>query len=193
MVEAARYRCVRLLARFSLFFAAMSCATGCFDAPPQYSEPTLVPPVIVADKCDPPTAHLFMPATLGTQEATFKVLFRADDGDQNLKARLCLDIDLSPREQLLKEVPVTPDPRAFADQDPPREVDLPWAWRLDERSFGCHVVTAIVTDGNNFDGLVGTVNSFAAARISWYVWIQDENRPVEDVTCFDPNHAGVPQ
>lgn len=193
MLYAARCRCTRTLehvARFSLILLTMTCATGCFDPAPQYSEPTLVPPVIVADLCDPPTTQLFRPPPQG--EAQFTVVFRADDGDRSLKARLGLDITLSSRPQGVDEKSIAPDPRPFADQeDPSRAVSLSWPW--DKNDYGCHVVTAIITDGNNFNGLVGTLDPFAAAKISWFVWLQDPDKPAELVTCFDPNAAGVAQ
>jgi hypothetical protein len=182
------------VARFSLLILLMTCTAGCFEAPPEYSEPTLVPPVIYPDQSKPSTTQLYQPTGA---EANFTIVFRADDGDRPLKIKLISRASLSPTERPIADVDLTPDPRAFADQlDPPRSVDLPWQWRLGlENPFGCHVVTAIITDVDNFEGLVGTKDPFTAARVSWYVWLRDENAPVDEnvppVTCFVPNGAGV--
>src|ERR1043165_9624299 len=105
----------RFVARFSLFLGAVACTTGCFDAPPEYSEPTRIPPVIIASQCDPALTQRFDPAVLGNS-ATFKVMFHADDFGLNLRARLYRDLTLSGRPELLDDKQVVGDPRAFADQ-----------------------------------------------------------------------------
>jgi hypothetical protein len=176
------------VARFSLFILPMTCTAGCFAAPPEYSEPTLVPPVIFDDQVKPSTTQLYQP----TGDANFTVVFRADDGDRPLKLRLALDISLSPTEHPITEITLTPDPRAFADQTPARSVDLTWQWAL-EKEIGCHIVTAIITDADNFKSLVTTHDPFAAAQVSWYLWLKDpqDPKPTELVTCFEGNGAGV--
>ena len=179
------------LARFSLLVLPMTCAAGCFDAPPTYSEPTLVPPVIFADQCSPPTTHLVNASFMG--DAKFTVAFRADDGGRTLGARLGRDITLGPPPaSLLTEAKIAPDPRAFADQDPARSVDLSWPRTHDKNNYGCHVITAIISDESNFDYL--DTPPFVAAQISWFVWVPDPDKPTpQTVDCFDPNRAGAPQ
>lgn len=183
---------VERLARFSLFVIPMTCAAGCFDAPPTYSEPTLVPPVIYADQCKPPSSHLYSIPATAVGDATFTIAFRADDGGRTLGARLGRDITKGPPPALLlTEAKIPPDPRAFAEQDPARSVELTWPHTHDKGNYGCHVITAIVSDESNFDYL--DTPPFVAARISWFVWVEDPDQPKPTVDCFDPNVAGAPQ
>src|SRR5690242_14855452 len=51
----------RTVARVSLLLLGMPSVVGCFDSPPQYSEPDRVPPVIDADAVDPPVTKVYIP------------------------------------------------------------------------------------------------------------------------------------
>jgi hypothetical protein len=170
----------------------MTCATGCFDPAPEYSEPTRVPPVIYADQCHPPPTLLYPPVS----DARFDIAFRADDVGLNLKAWLFRDIGTVPNPPLVAESSIPSDPRAFADQQEPlRTATVTWQWTLDaERNFGCHTITAVITDLNNFKGINGETNdALAEARITWFVWIKDQSKPAPAVDCFSSKQSGVPQ
>ena len=185
-------RALGRMARFSLLPVAMTCASGCFDPVPEYSEPTRVPPVIAADKCIPSTTLLVTPATTPPVDAEFKVAFRADDIGLNLHAKLYRDLTLGHRA-LLAEKTIPSDPRAFADQSPLRTVSLLWQWTSEgDSAFGCHILTAVITDVNNFDGLYDTFDPLEEARITWFVWLQNPmNSEVKPVTCLGSESNGV--
>jgi hypothetical protein len=165
-----RARALEHVARFSLFAGVMACATGCFDAPPEYSEPTRVPPVIIADSCTPPLTALYIPATNSTS-IDFKVAFRADDAGLSLRARAVRDITIGTPSFVDEDEP-PPDERAFADQEP-RSVTLTWEWTPQGVGMlqGCHTVTVIIADANNILGLYGARDPLQEARMTWFVWI----------------------
>jgi hypothetical protein len=165
---------------------------GCFDAPPQYSEPTRVPPVIVADDCKPPLTEVYI--TTGNS-ADFTVAFRADDAGLSLSARAVRDITIgTPR--YVDDKPIAPDERAFADQDV-RSVTLHWQWTAVELVGlkGCHAVTVIIADASSFKSLYETKDILQEARMTWFVWLSDPSAAPDEmlVNKCAPNSAGVPQ
>jgi hypothetical protein len=178
------------VARVSLLLLGMSSLVGCFDSPPQYSEPDRVPPVIAADRVDPPLNKVFIPD--GTP-AQFIVPFRADDAGKTLELRFVRDIGRVSVPPLLKELTVAPDGRSFAEQDL-RNVTFPWDWPRDTPA-GCHTLTAIVSDIDNFYEVYKTKNPLEEARVTWFVWLRDATSdPLPDfpqIDCFSDKSTGV--
>ena len=86
-------RCARAMARLSLFTSLGT--VSCIDAPPEYSVPDRMPPVIVAALVVPPTTRIISAASSpGT--LTFTVPFRADDSGvgEGLHAHVVRDTDI---------------------------------------------------------------------------------------------------
>src|ERR1041384_3184551 len=82
--EASRASGRRLpVARVSLLLLGMPSVVGCFDSPPQSSEPDRVPPVIDTDAVSPALTKIYIPTG---ETATFDVAFRADDAGQKIAA-----------------------------------------------------------------------------------------------------------
>ncbi len=142
---------------------------GCVDAPPDYSVPSLVPPVLITSQIDPATTGVAsVPATASTFD--FDVPFRADDGGQDLHAYFVIDLDptkdVSPTSDV-DDNAVPSDPRPFAEQTG-REVSE--AWQLpDNRPVGCHTITMILSPHDNFVRSYETRDPLDAAQVTWFL------------------------
>jgi hypothetical protein len=159
------------LARVSLFALVMTCAVGCLDSPPQYSEPTRIPPQIVTSGLIPATTSLYV---TDSQDIPFTIPFRADDAGQRLVSRFVLDLGIG-TGVLQDEVPIPGDDlgRPFELQtDPPRSFQWKWQW-TEYTSSGCHTITAIMSEQSNFNGAFTTQEPLKEARVTWFLWIRD--------------------
>jgi hypothetical protein len=180
------------LARLSLLVPAMSCATACFDTPPEYTTPVPVPPVIVGQSVRPLLGTLYVSdAHLSGQDTfiDFHVPFRADEFGVNLISVFVLDDSNASNRSLIGTPDVPSDPRPF-DQQPPRDVTLEWHWNgdLSGRLAGCHTVTAIITDAENLRFNWTPKDPTLEARTTWFVWLKvDNNTPTVD--CFESGLA----
>jgi hypothetical protein len=178
------------LARVSLFGIVATCAVGCVDSPPQYTEPARIPPVIVMDQVQPsPTSIYITP----THQVQFDIPFRADDAGRKLVARFVLDIEIGAPESV-KQVNIAPDPmgRPFAEQGLDRVVDYKWPWN--DSNAGCHTMTAIISDVNNFTDIGGvTSDDLDEARVTWFLWLQNGSDPVPTVNLLQNNMTGTNQ
>jgi hypothetical protein len=170
------------VARLSLGLAVMPCLVGCFDAPPQYSEPDRVPPVIAADLCDPPVTSLFVS---DDEPALLDVAFRADDAGRKVAACFVRDFGTG-ADAFVDQQPAIPDPRPFAAQTI-RDVSTKWYWKREGVQPGCYTVTAVVADQNDFSGkcVTGSDHSLKEARVTWYVWLREsKSDPAPTIDCF---------
>lgn len=179
------------MAWVSLLLLGMPSVVGCFDSPPQYSEPDRVPPVIAADKVDPPLTKVYVPDGI---PAPFVVPFRADDSGKTLEVRFVRDVGRVSAPPLVSELTVAPDGRSFAAQDL-RSVTFPWQWTTDGTPAGCHTLTAIVSDVDNFYEIYKTKNPLEEARVTWFVWLRDTTSDptptIPTIDCFSDKSSGV--
>jgi hypothetical protein len=148
----------------------MTCAVGCLDSPPEYTEPTRIPPQILMNLVDPPLTSLFVTST---SPITFTIPFRADDAGQNLVARFIVDIEIGSPD-LAEEVPIPEDGRPFAQQLDRKPLPYTWSWQATEPT-GCHTMSAIITEQSNFASrfTLKEGKEFEAARVTWFLWLRN--------------------
>ena len=182
-----------VLARLSLLVVTMTCAAGCLDDPPQYTEPTRIPPQIISNGADPSPASL----VVTTDSIDFTIPFRADDEGQQLTAYFIRDISNSSNSAAVDSVDVPPDPlkRAFADQETNNTADRTLKWRWDWNAngsgtlVGCHTMTVIITDPSNIRISV-TPNELQVARLTWFLWLRDSSNDTQLVSCLQSSELG---
>jgi hypothetical protein len=178
----------------------MTFAVGCVDSPPQYSEPTRIPPQIVTNELDPPVSRLYV---TDSATITFSIPFRADDDGQHLVARFVEDLAIG-APSLKDEVSIPADPlgRPFALQggEPSspstpatkgRALSWPWTWMGNDKS-GCHTITVVISEQSNFQGLFGIQDDLKEARATWFLWLRDSQPSSSDsknVDCLQNNHT----
>jgi hypothetical protein len=183
------------MAWVSLLLLGMPFVAGCFDSPPQYSEPDRVPPVIDADVVDPAVTKIYVP---DGDVASFEVAFRADDAGQKIEVCFVRDIGQVTRA-LVDSKQAPPDKRPFSEQVDPRTVPLTWPWKTDGTPAGCHTVTAVVADQNDIIGKCDVPSSRPSARITWFVWLHDATMVPDSsndtkfpgIDCFSDKSSGV--
>jgi hypothetical protein len=176
------------LARLSLFVGTMTSVAGCFDTPPDYSEPVPIPPVIISKQVKPPLTSLYVSVSQGsTSSITFDVPFRADDFGVKLQALFIRDIASDANREPIAEPDVPADPRPFADQMG-RSVSATWSWNKDGqgRLVGCHTMTAIISDTDNIHFL-DTDKPDKEARVTWFLSLQQGDETpdqIPSISCF---------
>jgi hypothetical protein len=177
----------RHLARLSLFAMTMSCAAGCLDTPPEYSEPTRIPPVILTSLVDPPPTTLY---ATSASTIDFKVPFHADDVGERLLSVFVLDVGLA-APTVIAEPQVVPVDEPFAEQKK-RVLEYPWPWNNDPRLVGCHTMTAIISDQDNVS-FYHTTDPLLETRVTWFLWLQDPSATTDTVSvdCFLHTAAGA--
>lgn len=164
------------LARVSLFALVMTCAVGCLDSPPQYKEPTRIPPQIMSNGVDPPLTSLHV---FESPSIDFTIQLRADDAGQRLVSRFVVDLDGNRVLLDLVEIPPDPEGRPFELQDkqpnspiPARSFTYTWLW-MGTEAPGCHTLTAIISDQNNIRDSVTSLDPSQEARATWFLWLRD--------------------
>ncbi len=174
------------LAWLALLASTTTLVAGCLDTPPEYSEPTRVPPVIVTGHVDPPPSSLYV-AFGPPGSIDFSFPFRADDFGERLQSLVVLDADGNARN--LQRADVASDPRTFADQDPPRPFNYTFNWTASD--VGCHTLTVILSDSSNIKNFTDISNPLLEARISWFLWLRDPTAPPDTITpdCFPTSGA----
>jgi len=140
-------------------------AIACLDAPPEYSVPDQIPPVLVTSQIAPPTRDVVVVPAAASQ-VDFLVPFRSDDSGEDLTALFVLDMARQVTFPfILDAVPVLADPRPFAAQDPARVVTYLYTWT--ERPVGRHRVTLILTHESNFSTRYEVQDALDAAEVTW--------------------------
>jgi hypothetical protein len=186
------------MARLSLFVATMACSVGvvgCFDAPPTYSVPERLPPVIDAARSQPSTSDVFS-TNAGT--VAFDVFFRADDDeDDPLRAYVVHDLPAGPptsSNTVLDRSSLPLDPRPFEDQfkDPRRTLSFLWA--VGETVTGrCHTVTLILSYVSNFNDVAYTLaDPSLAAQVTWFLDLTGK-ASADDTACWASGKPKVTQ
>jgi hypothetical protein len=176
------------MARLSLLSITMTCAAGCFDSPPQYTDPTRIPPQIFTNSVVPPPTSLFVTTDSPIQ---FTIPFRADDAVQQLEAAFVLDIGTSNSslQDPVADVPQDALKRPFAEQEKDRKLDYTWDWNP-KKVAGCHTMTVIITDPSNIRGAV-TRDDLQVARLTWFMWLQDpDTDETKLVSCLQASELG---
>ncbi|HVW29955.1 MAG TPA: hypothetical protein VHC69_31550 [Polyangiaceae bacterium] len=169
----------------------MTCAEGCLDSPPQYTEPTPIPPQIFANLAQPPATSLVVTYS---SSIDFNIPFRADDDGQQLTAFFIRDIDSDGQSTPVKFIDVPPDPlkRPFAEQQMPyRSLDWPWGWNADGNGTlaGCHTMTVIITNPSNFR-IDATPDDLPVARLTWFLWLRVSSNDTQPVSCLQSSELG---
>ena len=178
-----------VLARVSLLTSTLLVTAGCFDAPPEYQEPTRIPPVIIMNGVQPSPASLYISSS-SDPVIQFTVQFRADDAGQQLREAFVLDLEIGGSEPIMQpDVPPDPLGRPFALQDD-RTVSHNWSWN--PSLAGCHTMTAIIADQSNFQNYIMPRNSLLEARVTWPLWLRGSPTDTLPATCLQKN-AGSSQ
>jgi hypothetical protein len=181
------------LARDSLIgVVVLPCLSACLDAPPEYSVPTRIPPVIDADQVVPSTIQIHVvpdPSSL----VQFNVPFRSEDAGSPLLAHFLLDyVADGQRSKVVGFVDVEPSDRPFFEQDG-RGVVLPWLVNdgSDDVLLGCHSVTLILNYADNRvrDSLFLPFDSSLAAFQTWWFNIGDAEGDTRITDC-PPGRGG---
>jgi hypothetical protein len=158
----------------------MFLAAGCFDPPPEYSVPVLVPPIVDVPNVDPPTTTV---KTVNlAEQLPFEVPFHADDGGEEMWAYFVEDIpsgDADPRALLSNAVRDPPNSAPFDEQ----KRSISWVWTV-AAPTGCHTVTMILSRKSNFGtGLYQTTDELQTARVSWFLDIRDPSAATPSAVC----------
>ena len=182
----ARYPGNGALARLSLHAMVLFVTAGCFDAPPEYQEPTRIPPVIIMNAVSPSVASLYVATE---SPIPFEIPFHADDTGQQLVASFVLDLEIGTKE-FVDQLDVPPDPegRPFAQQTK-RIASYPWKW--DPSIAGCHTMTAIIADQSNFQNYIVPRNELLEARVTWFLWLRGSETDTLPRGCLQKNQAGT--
>lgn len=167
-----------VLARVSLLALVMTCAAGCLDSPPQYKEPTRIPPQIMSNGVYPPLTSLYVTES---QSIDFTIQLRADDAGQRLVSRFVVDLEIGNHAlQQIVEIPPDPEGRPFELQDKQpgsplaaRSFTYTWNWIEMEVPPGCHTMTAIISDQSNIKDAVTSLEPSQEARATWFLWLRD--------------------
>ncbi|HEX4337590.1 MAG TPA: hypothetical protein VH062_16870 [Polyangiaceae bacterium] len=172
------------LARLSLLVVPMTCAAGCLDTPPDYTEPTRNPPVITTGLVVPSTSSLVVSS--GTV-IEFTAPFRADDIGERLLAVFVLDQGLG-NPVGIRSLDVESDTRPFAEQK--RTVTYDWPWNNGTLS-GCHTMTLIISDQSNIDNFIQPIKAELAASVTWFLLLQPSGETSDTLPmgCFQPHQT----
>jgi hypothetical protein len=156
------------VARLSLFIALMSlCAVGlpgCFDAPPEYSVPERIPPILDEASAHPPMNTLYE----SKQQTDLRILFRADPSEEELQAAFIVDAD-SDHEVTLYVDKAFPGDAQFECQA---------NWPVGE---GCHTITVRASYVTNF-GDNNLINDPSLATEATWFALYGSAKPTVD--CF---------
>jgi hypothetical protein len=147
----------RAVACLSQFIALMSlCAVGlpgCFDAPPEYSVPERLPPILDEASAAPPMNTLYE-SKLQTP-TDLRIPFRSDTSEEELQAAFIVDAD-SGHEVTL-----------FIDKAGPGDTQFECKanWPVDP---GCHTITVRASYVRNFGDNTTVKDPSLATEATWF-------------------------
>lgn len=160
------------VARLSLFAASMSlCAvgtTGCFDAPPEYSVPERVPPILDEAGATPPITSLYAPEG---SRFDLSMPFRVSATEAEVQAIFIVDSKSG------AEVQLCPNFRAPGDT----RLECRDAWTI--VSPGCHTITVRASYQGNFDDGFVPKDPSLATEATWFASLEDPE-DLDPVDCF---------
>ncbi len=150
--------------------AALS-ALGCLDEPPTFAPRGQIPPFIIAGQVYPPLGAIYE----GPVPIPINVPFRSEDVNINLQARLYTDlVPGKPGSLPDQELDI---PAGFYEE--PRSVIMDWSGSL----RNCHSLTLILTYAGNYDVSGLPRDDTRAARVVWWLNIDDEEDSVRMSDC----------
>ena len=144
---------------------------GCFSEAPTFAPRGQIPPFLVVGQAEPPVGAVYE----GPIPFSINVPFRSEDVNSPLVARLYEDL-----------VPGTQNPQALGKniapgiyEDTTRSVSMEWTTPLED----CHSLTLILTYSENFDASGLPLDEARAARLVWWLNVDDVNGEVTMATC----------
>jgi hypothetical protein len=170
---AAHFGQTSVVARLSLTVVSMSlCAvgiTGCFDAPPEYSVPELLPPLLDARGASPPISTPYRTSAAITD---LRIPFRVIDSDDAVQAAFILDLGVPGMErQLYSNKTVQGDTIFNCKGD----------WKL-VTSPGCHTITVRASYVRNFEDQYDVTDLSLASEATWFAALSADDSHLE--VCF---------
>jgi len=151
---------------------AWTVLSGCFSEAPTFAPRGQIPPFVIAAQADPPLGAVYE----GPIPFPINVPFRSEDVNIPLVARLYQDLvpgaDQIP-QVLEKSIP------AGIYEDTSRSVSMDWRPPL----VGCHSLTLILTYYDNFDPSGFPLDEARAARVVWWLNVDDVDGVVTMASC----------
>jgi hypothetical protein len=156
----------------ALAYAVAGACAGCLDAAPTFAPRGQIPPFIVAGQIVPPIGVIYE----GPIPFSINVPFRSEDVNVPLVAQLFQDLVPGTAGGMPAAYEVL-DSGVFEDDS--RSVRLDWQDSLE----GCHSITLILTYDDNIDVSGLPRDESRAARVVWWLNIDDVNGDVPIASC----------
>jgi hypothetical protein len=155
--------------------------SGCLDEPPTYAPRGQIPPFILTGRVDPPVGAIYD----GETPIPINVPFRSEDVNVPLLARLYMDLPPGAARGLVEE---EVEVAAGIFEDLSRSVVMEWT----RRAEGCHSLTLILTYVDNDDVSQLPRDDTRAARVVWWLNIDDADDMVRMSDCPGANQDDSP-
>ena len=151
---------------------------ACLDDAPTFAPGGQRPPFVIAGQISPPVGAVYE----GTVPFPINVPFRSEDTNIPLVAHLFLDLVPGASQAGVEEEIL----RAGVYQEE-REVRMEWTEPLE----GCHSLTLIITYFDNVDSLGLPLDETLAARVVWWLNVDDVNDSVTLASCPGSSQRGL--
>jgi hypothetical protein len=167
----------------SVSLSASLLAAGCLDAPPEYSVPEQIPPIILAGQVDPSPGRVHE-IRAGQEDEKFNVPFRSRDLGEELSAYLFrFDPPRGPDQLVRTQINIPPDDRPLSEQAE-RSVALTWTFPAPNELQGCQRLTLVLSHESNFgstdDNDPVALDPDRAARVTWWFNFSPESTLFSD-------------
>ena len=146
--------------------------TGCFSEAPTFAPRGQIPPFVIIGQTEPPVGAVYE----GPIPFSINVPFRSEDVNFPLVARLYQDL-VPGAEQSPQALEKNIAPSIY--EDTTRSVSMDWNSPL----VGCHSLTLILTYAENFDALGFPLDETRAARVVWWLNVDDVDGDVTLASC----------
>jgi len=152
---------------------AWAALTGCFSEAPTFAPRGQIPPFVVAGQAEPPLGAVYE----GPIPFPINVPFRSEDVNQALVARLYQDLVPGAVDDIPQALSKNIAPGIYEDTS--RSVSMEWSSPLE----GCHSLTLILTYSDNFDPSGFPLEEARAARVVWWLNVDDVDGAVTMASC----------
>jgi hypothetical protein len=178
----------------ALAWMAQALVAGCFDAPPEYTVPGRIPPVLNSLEAVPSLASINL---VDPQDLTinFNVPFRSEDAGQPLQALFIRDFVPTEREnnaKIIVGLDIEPSLEPFQDQTG-RVVAYEWNVQDPRPDPGCHSVTLIFTYDDNIasNRFYTPLDDALVATETWWFVFETQNGSEATFECR-PSSGSTP-